>query len=107
CEVLAESAVPKDHPLASRISSRGNAVQDSCDQACAKTQVRRLQWVFPSIVFTRCFIFSRTVLNLFLAGSVSNAVCATASLIGLYSFASLPSPASLKASFGLSTKLAR
>ncbi len=49
----------------------------------------------PTKVLTRAFIFSRTVLSLTFASSVSSAVCATASRIGLNSEASLANAACL------------
>jgi hypothetical protein len=48
----------------------------------------RYRFAFDKIVLTLLFIFSRSVDSLVLAASVRRAVWATASLIGLYSFAS-------------------
>ena len=58
-------------------------------------------------VLTLAFIFVYTVVSLSFATSVNKAVCARASLIGLYSLASLDNPASCARSFTLSTKFAR
>lgn len=67
---------------------------------------QRYGFAFDKIVLTLPFIFSRTDDSLFFALSVKRAVCATASLIGLYSFASLAKQASFARSF-LSTRFAR
>ena len=61
---------------------------------------------FDKIVLTLPLMFSRTVESFFFAAIVKRAVCATASLIGLYSFASLAKQASVAASL-LSIRLAR
>lgn len=58
---------------------------------------------FAKMVLTLPFMFSRTVESFVFAASVKRAVCATASLIGLYSFASLAKQASFRGSF-LSTR---
>src|SRR5260221_2867078 len=58
-------------------------------------------------VFTRPLMFSRTVASFFLASSVSNAVCATASRIGLNSSASLMRRASLLVLSPASTRWAK
>lgn len=55
---------------------------------CESRAARRGHFAPASMPFTLSLMFSRTVESFFLAASVRSAVCATASRIGLYSFAS-------------------